>query len=214
MLPRLGFCTPPSRPSKVVLPLPLGPLRKRLSPRCRVKLSISSNSGWPGQAKPRLDSWIRAELMDNSFRGALPLLGGCSCAFCRSQLAVVRQSDDAFDSLIASKLAPTSAARLETQGRLCRRQLQALLAVRADQLYLNFLGGGEALEQLGQVQLLQFAGLFAVEMVMRMDFAVLAVFIVMFFVLVLVVFEQRAFQLSFAQGAIARTQTEQGLRVL
>ena len=47
----------------LLLPLPLGPLRNRLSPRCRVNASMSSNSGWPGQAKPRLDRWIRAELI-------------------------------------------------------------------------------------------------------------------------------------------------------
>ncbi|MNW10324.1 hypothetical protein D3C71_2075170 [compost metagenome] len=81
-------------------------------------------------------------------------------------------------------------------------------------MYLNFLGGGEALEQFAQVQLFQFARLFAVELVVRMDFAVLAVRLVGVVFVVLIIFEQCAFQLGFAQGASACSQTEQGLRVL
>src|SRR5471032_2458739 len=43
MLPRSGFCTPPSNPSSVVLPLPLGPFKNRVSPGSRANAGMSSN---------------------------------------------------------------------------------------------------------------------------------------------------------------------------
>src|SRR5690554_6692781 len=69
ILPLAGTCTPPSRPSRVVLPLPDGPLRNTRSPGCRVKRSISSSVGRSGHAKMTLSRWITGVGMGFLVRG-------------------------------------------------------------------------------------------------------------------------------------------------
>ena len=83
-----------------------------------------------------------------------------------------------------------------------------MLPVRADQLYLNFLGDREALEQPGEVQGLQRVGGGALEPVVGVDFAVLMVMILGMFAVVLVRVEERAFQ--FLGGELAAGRRWEG----
>lgn len=68
---------------------------------------------------------------------------------------------------------------LQLQLGAGRSQVGAFLAVGTDQLYLNFLGGGEALEELGEGQQLEQLGLLATELVMGVDIG-MTVFVFVF----------------------------------
>ncbi|CAN1605045.1 protein of unknown function [Pseudomonas mediterranea] len=122
---------------------------------------------------------------------------------------------------IASKLCPhwpppqEVAAYSELQRWRLGRHFHALLAARADQLYLNFLGGREGFEQRRQVEVLQSTGCGAGELVVGVDFAVFVVVLVAVGVFVVVfvirfIAEQWAFQFLLGQGALGRgRQVEQ-----
>src|SRR3546814_13412124 len=75
----------------------------------------------------------------------------------------------------------------EFQRGCLGRYFHALLAARADQLYLNFLGGREGFEQGRQVQVLQRTRGGAGELVVSMDFTVLAVVFVAMLILVMII---------------------------
>src|SRR5450830_1693325 len=66
----------------------------------------------------------------------------------------------------------------ELQGGCCDRRFHTLLAARADQLYLNFLRGGEGLEHLAQVEVAQGSRRGAGELVVGVDFAVVVMMLV------------------------------------
>ena len=66
----------------------------------------------------------------------------------------------------------------ELQGGGGGRCVNTLLTARADQLYLNFLGGGEGLEYLAQVQVAQGCRRGAGELVMGVDFTVVVIMLV------------------------------------
>ena len=71
----------------------------------------------------------------------------------------------------------------EAQTWLCGGEFSALLAVRADQLHLDFIGGWEAFEQLAEVDGRQRLRLAAGQHVAGVDIAVLgAMLFVVFFV--------------------------------
>ncbi|CAI8706624.1 hypothetical protein EMIT043CA1_100200 [Pseudomonas brassicacearum] len=108
----------------------------------------------------------------------------------------------------------------EFQGWRLGRHFHALLSARADQLYLNFLGGREGFEQGRQVQVLQCTRGGAGELVVGMDLTVLAVVLVAIAVVVMVfvvrfIAEQRAFQFLLGHGAFGRSgQVEQRQRLV
>ena len=70
-----------------------------------------------------------------------------------------------------------SSAGSERQLRARRGQFRALLAVGADQLYLNLLCAWETLEQHLEIQHLQCLRIAAIELVACLDIAVAAVFV-------------------------------------
>lgn len=67
-----------------------------------------------------------------------------------------------------------SSAGSERQLRARRGQFRALLAVGADQLYLNLLRAGEAFEQALEIQRLERPRIAAIELVACLDIAVAA----------------------------------------
>ncbi|VXC83010.1 hypothetical protein PSEUDO8Z_170303 [Pseudomonas sp. 8Z] len=97
----------------------------------------------------------------------------------------------------------------------------ALLAARADQLHVDLVSRGEALEQLAQIQLLEGVDLLAGELVAGFDIAVLVLVLVLvsvgmlmlvfisIIVVVIVATEQRAFQFLLGHLAGASGQAEQ-----
>ena len=83
-----------------------------------------------------------------------------------------------------------SSAGSERQLRARRGQFRALLAVGADQLYLNLLRAGEAFEQALEIQGLERPRIAAIELVACLDITVAAVFLsggMAVFVLVVIV---------------------------
>ena len=122
-----------------------------------------------------------------------------------------------------------SSAGSERQLRARRGQFRALLAVGADQLYLNLLRAGEAFEQALEIQRLERPRIAAIELVACLDIAVAAVFLcggMAVFVLVVIVLvaalvtgvsrtEQFAMQVLLADRAAGgRRQAEQRCRLL
>jgi len=84
--------------------------------------------------------------------------------------------------------------RLKLQCGCFRRDVHTLLAAWADQLYLNFLRGGEGLEELSQVQGFQRRRAAARELIAGVDFTVLVFAFVAGVSMFGRIAEQRAFQ--------------------